>query len=135
MKKGVIVITSNRGLAGGYNSNVVKLITQGEFDAEHSIIYPIGRKGMESLQRQGFTCKGDYSEVMNHPMFGDAVSIGKAIMTDLESGEIDEVYLAYTVFKNTVTQVPTLIKVLPFSSGENERQEEEQEKAQGRWLL
>ncbi len=130
-KKGVIVITSNRGLAGGYNSNVVKLITQGEFDTENSIIYPIGRKGMESLQRQGFTCKGDYSEVMNHPMFSDAVSIGKTIMTDLESGEIDEVYLAYTVFKNTVTQVPTLIKVLPFSSDEYEMQEEETEKAQG----
>lgn len=131
VKKGVIVITSNRGLAGGYNSNVVKLITQGEFDTDNSIIYPIGRKGMESLQRQGFTCKGDYSEVMNHPMFSDAVSIGKTIMTDLESGEIDEVYLAYTVFKNTVTQVPTLIKVLPFSSAEYEMKEEEKEKIQG----
>ncbi len=130
-KKGIIVITSNRGLAGGYNSNVVKLITQGEFDSENSIIYPLGRKGMESLQRQGFTCKGDYSEVMNHPMFSDAVAIGKTIMADLESGEIDEVYLAYTVFKNTVTQVPTLIKVLPFSADDGESQEEEQEKTQG----
>lgn len=130
-KKGIIVITSNRGLAGGYNSNIVKLVTQGDFDKDNTIIYPVGRKGMESLQRQGFTCKGDYSEVMNHPLFGDAVSIGKTIMGDLENGEIDEVYLAYTIFKNTVTQVPTLIKILPFGqedipAAEEEKQEEKQ---------
>ena len=52
---------------------------------------------------------------MNNPLFGDAVSIGKTAMAAMESGEIDEIYLAYTVFKNTVTQVPTLIKMLPFS--------------------
>lgn len=115
VKKGVILITSNRGLAGGYNSNVVKLITQGGFDKENTIIFPIGRKGMESVQRQGYTCEGDFSEVMNNPLFGDAVSIGKTVTNALESGEIDEVYLAYTVFKNTVTQIPTLIKMLPFT--------------------
>lgn len=114
VKKGVIVISSNRGLAGGYNSNIVKLVAQGGFDKENTIIYPIGRKAMESLQRQGYTCSGNYSEVINNPLFGDAVSIGKTVMGALESGEIDEVYLAYTVFKNTVTQIPTLIKILPF---------------------
>ena len=67
------------------------------------------------MQRNGYTCRGDYSEVMNNPLFGDAVSIGKTAMAAMESGEIDEIYLAYTVFKNTVTQVPTLIKMLPFS--------------------
>lgn len=114
VKKGVIVISSNRGLAGGYNSNIVKLITQGDFDRENTIIYPVGRKGLESLARQGYTCVGDFSEVINNPLFGDAVSIGKTVTGALESGEIDEVYLAYTVFKNTVTQIPTLIKILPF---------------------
>ena len=114
VKKGVIVISSNRGLAGGYNSNIVKLVAQGGFDKENTVIYPIGRKAMESLQRQGYTCSGNYSEVINDPLFGDAVSIGKTVMGALESGEIDEVYLAYTVFKNTVTQIPTLIKILPF---------------------
>lgn len=113
-KKGVILISSNRGLAGGYNSNVVKLVTQGDFDTENTVIYPVGRKGMESLLRLGYRCEGDYSEVMNKPLFGDAVAIGKTVTGALERGEIDEVYLAYTVFKNTVTQIPTLIKILPF---------------------
>ena len=114
-KKGVILISSNRGLAGGYNANVVKLVTQGDFPVEHTVVFPVGRKGMEAVQRIGFTCQGDYSEVMNNPLFGDAVSIGKTVVSAMESGEIDEVYLAYTVFKNTVTHIPTLIKMLPFS--------------------
>ena len=114
-KKGVILISSNRGLAGGYNSNVVKLVTQGDFPVEHTVVFPVSRKGMEAVQRIGFTCQGDYSEVMNNPLFGDAVSIGKTVVSAMESGEIDEVYLAYTVFKNTVTHIPTLIKMLPFS--------------------
>ncbi len=115
-KKGVILISSNRGLAGGYNSNVVKLITQGDFSKEDTIVYPVGRKGLEAMQRYGYQCQGDYSEVMNNPLFGDAISIGKTVVAALENGEIDEVYLAYTVFKNTVTHVPTLIKLLPFSA-------------------
>ncbi len=115
-KKGVILISSNRGLAGGYNSNVVKLVTQGDFSKEDTVIYPVGRKGLEAMQRYGYECRGDYSEVMNNPLFGDAISIGKTVVSALENGEIDEVYLAYTVFKNTVTHVPTLIKLLPFSA-------------------
>ena len=125
VKKGVIVISSNRGLAGGYNSNIVKLITQGDFDPENTIIYPVGRKGLESLARQGYTCVGDFSEVINNPLFGDAVSIGKTVTGALESGEIDEVYLAYTVFKNTVSHIPTLIKLLPVSASEEELSSED----------
>ena len=115
VKKGVILITSNRGLAGGYNSNVVKLVTHGDFDKENTIIYPVGRKGLENMQSLGYKCEGDYSEVINKPLFGDAAALGKTVTGALENGDIDEVYLAYTVFKNTVTQIPTLIKILPFS--------------------
>ena len=133
-KKAIIAITSNRGLAGGYNSNVVKLVTQGDFEKENTIIYPVGRKGLENMQRLGYTCDGDYSEVMNKPLFGDAVTIGKTVTSALENGEIDEVYLAYTVFKNTVTQIPTLIKILPFgeedlSAMQTEEQPEEKKGA------
>lgn len=124
-KKGVILISSNRGLAGGYNSNVVKLVTQGDFSKEDTLVFPVGKKGMEAVQRNGYTCRGDYSEVMNNPLFGDAVSIGKTVMSALEDGEIDEVYLAYTVFKNTVTHIPTLIKMLPFSEEDIEEMSKE----------
>ena len=126
-KKGVIVISSNRGLAGGYNSNLVKLVTKGDFGRENTIIFPVGRKGLESLVRQGYTCQGDFSEVINNPLFGDAVSIGKTVIGALENGDIDEVYLAYTVFKNTVTQIPTLIKILPFAEDDIKENAQEED--------
>ena len=130
VKKGVILITSNRGLAGGYNSNVVKLVTKGDFDKEHTVIYPVGTKGLDAMKRLGYHCEGDYSEVINKPMFCDAVSLGKTVMTALEQGDIDEVYLAYTVFKNSVTQIPTLMKILPVDQEQAKPEEEETKNAE-----
>ena len=124
IQKGVILITSNRGLAGGYNSNIVKLVTRGDFDKEHTVIYPVGTKGLDAMKRLGYHCEGDYSEVINKPMFCDAVSLGKTVMTALEQGDIDEVYLAYTVFKNSVTQIPTLMKILPVDPEQAKPEEE-----------
>lgn len=130
VKKGVILITSNRGLAGGYNSNVVKLVTKGDFDKEHTVIYSVGTKGLDAMKRLGYHCEGDYSEVINKPMFCDAVSLGKTVMTALEQGDIDEVYLAYTVFKNSVTQIPTLMKILPVDPEQAKPEEEESKNAE-----
>ncbi len=130
VKKGVILITSNRGLAGGYNSNIVKLVTKGDFDKEHTVIYPVGTKGLDAMKRLGYHCEGDYSEVINKPMFCDAVSLGKTVMTALEQGDIDEVYLAYTVFKNSVTQIPTLMKILPVDPEQAKPEEKETKNAE-----
>lgn len=122
-KRAVIVMTSNRGLAGGYNSNIVKLITGGGFDPDDTLIYAVGRKGKETLARKGYEIAKDYSEAMNEPIFRDAVEIGKDVMEALERGEIREIYLAYTVFKNTVTHIPTLQKLLPLESDHLKKEE------------
>lgn len=116
-KKAVIVITSNRGLAGGYNSNVVKLITQNEiFAPDNTIIYSVGTKGRDSLARVGFEVANDYSEAINEPLYSDATDIGKEVLSQFARGEIGEIYLAYTIFKNTMVQIPNLIKLLPIDA-------------------
>ena len=116
-KKAVILISSNRGLAGGYNSNVVKLVTKDErFTKENTIIFAVGTKGRDALERQGFALAGDYSEAMNEPLYSDATQIGKEVLSRFVQGEIGEIYLAYTIFKNTVVQIPTLIKLLPIDA-------------------
>ena len=113
-KKAVITITSNRGLAGGYNNNIVKLITGDEtFDTENTEIYALGKKGRDSLALKGYTVASDRSEVMNGPIYADAKELSEALLERFEKGEIGEIYLAYTVFKNTVTHVPTMLKLLP----------------------
>ena len=118
-KKAVIVITGNRGLAGGYNNNVTKLLTKNpEFSKDKVVAYILGRKGKETLSRYGYEIKGDYSEVINEPMYRDAMEIGAKVLKDFENGEFGELYIAYTVFKNTVSHIPTMLKVLPVSKDE-----------------
>ena len=113
-RKAVIVITSNRGLAGGYNNNVVKLITGEEaFEKDDIEIYALGKKGRDSLAGKGYNIADDLSEVMNGPMYSDAKELSEKLLDRFEKGEIGEIYLAYTVFKNTVTHVPTMLKLLP----------------------
>lgn len=113
-RKAVIAITSNRGLAGGYNNNIVKEITAA-FAPEDTDIYAVGKKGLEGLSRKGYHIIEDYSEVMNEPLYADAIHIGKNVLASYENGEVGEIYLAYTGFKNTVVHEPKLIKLLPIS--------------------
>lgn len=113
-KKAVVVVTSNRGLAGGYNSNVIKLVTNDDrFSADDTVIYAVGKKGKDGLARKGYEIAEDYTEVINAPLYSDAIEICNTLLNAYKNGEIGEIYLAYTVFKNTVSQVPTMLKLLP----------------------
>ena len=95
-KKAVIAITSNRGLAGGYNNNVVKEIVAAGFSKEDTYIYGIGKKGIEGLTRKGYSIYQDESEIINAPLFDDATELTKQLLTQYSKGEIGEVYIAYT---------------------------------------
>jgi F-type H+-transporting ATPase subunit gamma len=120
-RKAVVVITSNRGLAGGYNSNIVKLVTGNEeLSAEDVDIYAIGSKGREALERKGYHIKQDDSPIIESPSYEDAAALCKQILEAFTEGQIGEIYLAYTHFKNTVSHEPTLIKLLPVELSEEE---------------
>ena len=112
-KKAVVAITSNRGLAGGYNSNIVKLIANSDLPKEDVEIYAIGNKGLEAFVRKGFNVKYSDSELIESPSYTDAAALCREVLKDYTEGEIGEIYLAYTHFKNTVVHEPTLIKLLP----------------------
>ncbi len=126
-KKAVIVITSNRGLAGGYNSNVVKLITRNEsLSKEDVVIYAVGNKGREALARNGYEIKEELPEIIEEPAYADAMQLSARLLAAFAADEIGEIYLAYTSFKNTVSHVPTLLKLLPVeidSTSEENKQE------------
>ena len=112
-KKAVVVITSNRGLAGGYNSNIVKLITGGDFNREDLDIYAVGGKGEEALLSKGYNIVESAPEVIENPTYEDAAALCQKVLDAFSNGEVGEIYLAYTHFKNTVSQEPQLIKMLP----------------------
>ncbi|MBE5888344.1 MAG: ATP synthase F1 subunit gamma [Lachnospiraceae bacterium] len=124
-RKAVIVITSNRGLAGGYNSNVVKLITNGEFKKEDLDIYALGSKGHDMLARRGYHIAENRSDIMDDPTYTDASNLCRRVLDSFAKGEVGEIYLAYTHFKNTVTHIPTLVKLLPVDTTGMEEVEED----------
>jgi len=112
---GIVVVTSNRGLAGGYNANIVRLIAGAGFGKEQVRLYTVGKKGAEGLARKGYKIAEDYSHVIDEPSFGDAKEIAERLLEDFAKGEIGTIYVAYTEFKNTVSQIPKLMKLLPIS--------------------
>lgn len=124
-KKAVVVITSNRGLAGGYNSNIVKLITHGDFKKEDLDIYAVGAKGEEILSSKGYNIVESASEMMENPTYEDAAVLCKKVLAAFADGQVGEIYLAYTHFKNTVTQEAKLIKLLPVEIDVDETVQEE----------
>ena len=114
-RKAVITITANRGLAGGYNTNITKLITESGIPKEDIDIIAIGTKGRDYLARRGYNITDDCLDVINEPLYTDARDICDMLLERFADGQIGEIYLAYTSFKNTVVHEPKLIKLLPVS--------------------
>ena len=132
-KVGIVVVTSNRGLAGGYNSNIVRLITGSGIAKEDVRLYTVGRKGSDGLTRKGYEVAADYSDVIEAPTYADAQALTKQLLTDFANGEIGEIYVAYTFFKNTVVHIPKLTKLLPVDL--DEVKEEVKEETSGAQAL
>lgn len=124
-QKAVIVITSNRGLAGGYNANVVKLITESDLPKDKLSIYAVGNKGRESLEHKGYSIVKELPELIETPAYDEASALAREVLAAYEKGEVGEIYLAYTHFKNTVVHEPKLIKLLPVNIEDMPEQEED----------
>ena len=117
---GIVVVTSNRGLAGGYNANIVRMIVGSGLDKERVRLYTVGRKGADGLARKGYEIISDYSDVIDDSTYADAKELARKLLADFANGDIGEIYVAYTEFKNTVSQIPKLIKLLPVKAEDAE---------------
>ncbi len=126
----VVVITGDRGLAGAYNTNVIRYVAQ-QFDH-----YPVpvkyiavGRKGRDLLVRRHKNLLADFSNLPAAPSFADVSAIGRLAVDEFRKGEVDEVFLLYTDFINMSRQVATVKKLLPLEiKGEGRVVEFEQRK-------
>lgn len=121
-KKGILVFSSNKGLAGGYNASIVKKLVGEDADIKFSkddtVVYAIGAKARDELARRGFTIERDYQEAMDDVHYGNCVEIAQDVLDDFVNGKINEIYLVYTYFKNTITHIPRVLKLLPFENVE-----------------
>lgn len=107
-----IVIAGDRGLAGGYNSNVLKLALSESEGKERSVL-PIGRKAVEFFKTRGIPAlTANYSETAAMSL-GDCFSVSKELCKRYCAGEFDAVYLCYTNFVSVLTQTPSCLRLLP----------------------
>jgi len=110
-KNAYIVITSNRGLAGGYNGNVCKLVY--DKNPETTSIVAVGKKGEDSLKKKEYNIITKFHDAVEEPTFREAEQIGKKVLDLYLKKEIDHVYIAYTKFVSTLTQEAQVLKLLP----------------------
>ena len=107
----IIVVTSDRGLCGGYNSNLIKLAKQTiqeKYAAQHAkgnvTILPIGKKGYENFSKTDFRVINNYWDILNGLTFEKAQAAAKHAMDAFANKEVDAVELVYSEFKNAATQ-------------------------------
>lgn len=110
----VLVITSDRGLAGALNVNVLRNTLVHFKENSESIKYvSVGRKGRDLLLRSGCQVIADFSGLPSPPTFVDVSAIGRLLVDDYLSGVADQVYISYTNFISMSRQVPVIRKLLP----------------------
>lgn len=110
----VLMISSDRGLAGSYNVNIVRHVLQHCETASYEVRYvTVGRKGRDMLLRRRQDVLGEFSNLPASPRFTDVSAIGRLVIDEFLSGAADKVLLAYTDFINMVRQKPTMKTLLP----------------------
>lgn len=122
----IILVTSDRGLCGGYNANLVKLAKQAvaekyaEQNSKGNVeIWGIGKKGVEAMQRSGFKTSEAYKDIFLQLSFENVQKAAAAAMDAFVKGDFDVVELVYSQFKNAATQEFKLERFLPIPKVEN----------------
>jgi len=110
----VIVMTADRGLAGAYNTNIIRYVLQ-RFDKYRVPVkyITVGRKGRDLLLRLRKPIMADFSNLASTPKFGAVSAIGRLAVQEFLNGEVDEVFIIYTDFVSMARQVTTMKKLLP----------------------
>lgn len=117
-----IVITGDRGLAGAYNTNIIRYALNyfDNFPAEVQYV-TVGRKGRDMMARRRKNIVAEFSHLPPAPTFTDIAPIGKIAVDEFLREEVDEVYLVYTDFVNMVKQIATVKKLLPLEMDKKEQ--------------
>ncbi|OGO17359.1 MAG: ATP synthase F1 subunit gamma [Chloroflexi bacterium RBG_16_48_8] len=115
----VILITGDRGLAGAYNSNVVRFALEEFREAPVPVRYIlVGRKGRDMMARRGQNIQAEFSHLPAAPSYADVSAIGRIAVDEYLEDHVDQVYLVYTQFVNMLRQVPAKKLLLPLEMEE-----------------
>jgi len=120
-KMQLVLFTSDRGLCGGYNTNLIRAAEA--FIRQHSggqeiELTLVGRKGADYFRRRGAKIVGRYIDILHQAADELAAEIAQKLISRFISGETDAVYILYSRFRSALSQVPTLEKLLPVALAE-----------------
>jgi F-type H+-transporting ATPase subunit gamma len=112
---GYVFMTANRGLCGGFNTNVIKTMLEilREKNQTNEIVLTVGRKGRQSMERIGKKVLADFENIGDKPTYLDTIGISRVVIDDFLSGKLDEVYMVYNHYYSAISQRPAVIKLLP----------------------
>jgi F-type H+-transporting ATPase subunit gamma len=130
---GLIVVTTDRGLAGSLNANAIRAVlrwigarlerTNGDEPVEVAAI-TVGRKGRDALRRAGIPIAAHFPGLGDRPSFSDVTPLARLVTEDFVEGRFDEIAIAYSTFVTTLSQRPEIQTVLPVVQPEMEEEEE-----------
>src|ERR687892_694065 len=130
----LIMITTDRGLAGSLNANAIRAAlrwTQGKIDARNGDrrieveAITIGRKGGDGLRRAGIPIAAHFAQLGDRPAFTDVTPIARLVSEDFLDEKYDEIHVAYSTFITTLTQRPEITQLLPITQPEQAAGEQE----------
>lgn len=107
-----LLLTSDRGLAGGFNINICRLLER-TADKEKAVVFTLGHRGRDFFTRRGYRMAQDFEAKGDYPSYEEIGDIAETLMKAFLGGEIGGVSVVYTSFKNTLVQEPTVLKLLP----------------------
>ena len=116
----IVLITSNRGLCGGYNAQVVKktILKVKSLDNEQVDFITIGKKGDGYMRRTGQNVNASFMELPDNVALSDINSISKMVSDEYKNGNYKDIYVAYTDFISALTQTPRIRQLLPITRKE-----------------
>jgi F-type H+-transporting ATPase subunit gamma len=113
----VVMLTSDRGLAGGFNSNIIRrgqrFLTEESGRLERIQFSTVGRRGRDFAKKRGFTLRKDYLGFFGRLSYGQAREIATDLIEAYQKDELDAVYLLYNYFRSTIAQEIMLVRLLP----------------------
>jgi len=111
-----VVITSDRGLCGSYNTNLLLAALQHMDEGRREKIITIGLKGREYLHRLHKNIVRSFIDVLETAFYEDAEGIGRYLAALYTSGQVDEIYVAHNAFESALKQTPQIVKILPLGA-------------------
>ena len=119
----LVSVTSNRGLCGGFNANIIKKVKKlinDDYSNINTKILSIGKKSSEHFEKNGFNVIGKHDSLFGDLTFENVSKVAESIMKEFASGNFDKVVLIYNQFKNAATQTVMTENYLPVQANKNE---------------